>query len=166
MTSSFTNITDSSFHPINLLEEIIISKNWVFDRPIEDEIYIEVPTKYSNLIIQVSWLKNQGKIEIRSFFYIKMDFSNNIEIYKLLNLINNKINYGHFIISELKYPTFKNSIIVKNHKDIKFELLREVLNFAIIESERFFPVFQLVLWGCKKAEEAILFFDFQTEGKS
>ena len=62
-----------------------------------------------------------------------MDFSNNIEIYKLLNLINNKINYGHFIISELKYPTFKNSIIVKNHKDIKFELLREVLNFAIIE---------------------------------
>ena len=49
MTSSFTNITDSSFHPINLLEEIIISKNWVFDRPIEDEIYIEVPTKYSNL---------------------------------------------------------------------------------------------------------------------
>tara|TARA_Y100001960_G_C14609821_1_gene795147 strand:+ start:258 stop:758 length:501 start_codon:yes stop_codon:yes gene_type:complete len=166
MTSSFTNITDSSFHPINLLEEIIISKNWVFDRPIEDEIYIEVPTKYSNLIIQVSWLKNQGKIEIRSFFYIKMDFSNNIEIYKLLNLINNKINYGHFIISELKYPTFKNSIIVKNHKDIKFELLREVLNFAIIESERFFPVFQLVLWGGKKAEEAILFFDFQTEGKS
>tara|TARA_B100000686_G_C16053427_1_gene601071 strand:- start:274 stop:561 length:288 start_codon:yes stop_codon:yes gene_type:complete len=95
-----------------------------------------------------------------------MDFSNNIEIYKLLNLINNKINYGHFIISELKYPTFKNSIIVKNHKDIKFELLREVLNFAIIESERFFPVFQLVLWGGKKAEEAILFFDFQTEGKS
>ena len=166
MTSSFTNITDSSFHPINLLEEIIISKNWVFDRPIEDEIYIEVPTKYSNLIIQVSWLKNQGKIEIRSFFYIKMDFSNNIEIYKLLNLINNKINYGHFIISELKYPTFKNSIIVKNHKDIKFELLREVLNFAIIESERFFPVFQLVLWGGKKAEEAILFFDFETEGKS
>ena len=166
MTTSLADIADSKFHPINLLEEIIISKNWVFDRPIEDEIYIEVPTKYSNLIIQVSWLKNQGKIEIRSFFYIKMDFSNNIEIYKLLNLINNKINYGHFIISELKYPTFKNSIIVKNHKDIKFELLREVLNFAIIESERFFPVFQLVLWGGKKAEEAILFFDFQTEGKS
>ena len=133
MTSSFADFTDSRSHPINLLEELIISKNWVFDRPIEDEIYIEVPTKYSNLIIQVSWLKNQGKIEIRSFFYIKMDFSNNIEIYKLLNLINNKINYGHFIISELKYPTFKNSIIVKNHKDIKFELLREVLNFAIIE---------------------------------
>ena len=28
------------------------------------------------------------KIEIRSFFYNKMDFSNNVEIYKLLNLIN------------------------------------------------------------------------------
>ena len=68
MTSSFTDLTDSKFHPINLLEEITISKNWVFERPIEDEIYIEVPTKYSNLIIQVTWLKNKSRIEIRSFF--------------------------------------------------------------------------------------------------
>ncbi len=166
MSSSFVNLTDSKSHPINLLEEIIISKNWVFERPIEDEIFIEVPTKYSNLIIQVTWLKNRGRIEIRSFFYNKMDFSNNIEIYKLLNLINNKIDYGHFIINENKYPTFKNSIIIKDHNSIKFDLLREVLNYAILESERFFPMLQLVLWGGRKAEEAIMFFDFKTEGKA
>ena len=128
MTSSFTDISDSKSNPINLLEKIIISKNWVFERPIEDEIYIEVPTKYSNLIIQVTWLKNQSRIEIRSFFYNKMDFSNNIEIYKLLNLINNRIDYGHFVVNENSYPTFKNSIIVKDHINIKFDLLREVLN--------------------------------------
>ena len=166
MASSFTNLTDSKFHPINLLEEIIISKNWVFERPIEDEIYIEVPTKYSNLIIQVTWLKKQGRIEIRSFFYNKMDFSNNPEIYKLLNLINNRIDYGHFTINDNKFPTFKNSIIIKNNKNIQFDLLKEVLNYAILESERFFPILQLVLWGGKKAEEAILFFDFKTEGKA
>ena len=62
MTSSFADFTDSRSHPINLLEELIISKNWVFERPIEDEIYIEVPTKYSNLIIQVTLLKNQCRI--------------------------------------------------------------------------------------------------------
>ena len=166
MTSYYTELTDSKFHPINVLEEIIISKNWVFERPIEDEIYIEVPTKYSNLIIQVIWLKNQSRIEIRSFFYNKMDFSDNVEINKLLNLINNKIDYGHFIVDENKHPSFKNSIIVKDHKNIKFDLLREVLNYAILESERFFPILQLVLWGGKKAEEAILFFDFKTEGRA
>ena len=166
MTSSFTDLSDSKSHPINLLEKIIISKNWVFERPIEDEIYIEVPTKYSNLIIQVTWLKNNGRIEIRSFFYNKMDFSNNIEIYKLLNLINNRISYGHFIINENNYPTFKNSILVKDSNNVKFDLLKDVLNYAILESERFFPMLQLVLWGGKKAEEAILFFDFKTEGKA
>ena len=79
MTSSLANFNDSESHPINILEELIISKNWVFERPIDDEIYIEVPTKYSNLIIQVTWLKNQSRIEIRTFFYNKMDFSNNKE---------------------------------------------------------------------------------------
>ena len=166
MASSFTHLSDSKSHPINLLEEITISKNWIFERPIEDEIYIEVPTKYANLIIQVTWLKKKSRIEIRTFFYIKMDFSNNIEIYKLLNLINNRIDYGHFIIDENSYPTFKNSIIIKDHENIKFDLLREVLNYAILESERFFPILQLVLWSGKKAEEAILFFDFETEGKA
>ena len=166
MTSSFTDLSDSKSHPINLLEKIIISKNWVFERPIEDEIYIEVPTKYSNLIIQVTWLKNKSRIEIRTFFYNKMDFSDNTEIYELLNLINNKIDYGHFILNENSYPTFKNSIIVQDHINIKFNLLREVLNYAILESENFFPILQLVLWGGKKAEEAILFFDFQTKGTS
>ena len=166
MASSSIDLIDSKSHPINLLEEIIISKNWIFERPIEDEIYIEVPTKYSNLIIQVNWLKNQSRIEIRSFFYNKMDFSDNVEIYKLLNLINNRINYGHFIINENSYPTFKNSIIIKDYKSIKFDLLKELLNYAILESERFFPILQLVLWGGKKAEEAILFFDFKTEGRA
>ena len=166
MASSFIDLIDSKSHPINLLEEIIISKDWIFERPIEDEIYIEVPTKYSNLIIQVNWLKNQSRIEIRSFFYNKMDFSDNVEIYKLLNLINNRINYGHFIINENSFPTFKNSIIIKDYKSIKFDLLKELLNYAILESERFFPILQLVLWGGKKAEEAILFFDFKTEGKA
>ena len=166
MASSFIDLNDSKSHPINLLEEIIISKNWIFERPIEDEIYIEVPTKYSNLIIQVNWLKNQSRIEIRSFFYNKMDFSDNVEIYKLLNLINNRINYGHFIINENSFPTFKNSIIIKDYKSIKFDLLKELLNYAILESERFFPILQLVLWGGKKAEEAILFFDFKTEGRA
>ena len=166
MTSSLANFNDSESHPINLLEEITIRKNWVFERPIDDEIYIEVPTKYSNLIIQVTWLKNVDRIEIKSFFYNKMDFSDNVEIYKLLNLINNKINYGHFVINESKYPTFKNSIIVKDPTNIRFDFLKEILNFAILESERFFPTLQLVLWGGKKAEEAILFFDFKTEGKA
>ena len=166
MASSSIDLIDSKSHPINLLEEIIISKNWIFERPIEDEIYIEVPTKYSNLIIQVNWLKNKSRIEIRSFFYNKMDFSDNVEIYKLLNLINNRINYGHFIINENSFPTFKNSIIIKDYKSIKFDLLKELLNYAILESERFFPILQLVLWGGKKAEEAILFFDFKTEGRA
>ena len=166
MASSFIDLIDSKSHPINLLEEIIISKNWIFERPIEDEIYIEVPTKYSNLIIQVNWLKNQSRIEIRSFFYNKMDFSDNVEIYKLLNLINNRIDYGHFIINENSFPTFKNSIIIKDYKSLKFDLLKELLNYAILESERFFPILQLVLWGGKKAEEAILFFDFKTEGRA
>ena len=164
MKSSITGVNNLKLNPINLFERIIISKNWAFERPIDDEIFIEIPTKYSNLIVQVTWLKKEERIDIRASFYLKMDFSSNIEIYKLLNLINNIINFGHFQINSNKYPTFKNSISFCDEKKPEFHLIEETLNNAVSESERFFPAFQLVLWAGKKAEEAKSFLDFKTEG--
>ena len=166
MSSTYTNTASFKLNPINLFEKIIISNNWAFERPIDDEIFVEIPTKYSNLIVQITWLKSHHRIDIKASFYLKMDFSNNIEIYKLLNLINNEICFGHFQINSNKYPTFKNSIFFKGMKATKFQLIEEILNEAISESEKFFPTFQLVLWGGKKAEEAIIFQDFKTEGKA
>jgi len=166
MGSSYPNTGNFHINPINLFEKIIISNNWAFERPIDDEIYIEVPTKYSNLIIHVRWLKNEEKIDIKASFYLKMDFSNSHEIYKLLNLINNTICIGNFQINENKYPTFRSAIFFEDSKNSKSDILKKMLCFAISESEKFFPAFQLVLWAGKKAEEAIMFLDFATEGKA
>ena len=66
MTSSYSNVFDFRFNPINEFEDIVISNNWAFERPIDNEIYVEAPTKYSNLIIQVTWLKKEQKIDTLS----------------------------------------------------------------------------------------------------
>ena len=63
-------------------------------------LYVEVPNKYSNLIFQISWSRKEQTIDLKASFYIKMDFSRNDEIYKLLNLINYSTNIGHFQINE------------------------------------------------------------------
>ena len=69
MASSFTHLSDSKSHPINLLEEITISKNWIFERPIEDEIYIEVPTKKVELKLELFFI-------IKWIFLIILKFIN------------------------------------------------------------------------------------------
>ena len=166
MSASYSNIIDFKFNPINIFEKIVISNNWAFERPFDEEIYVEVPNKYSNLIFQISWSRKEQTIDLKASFYIKMDFSRNDEIYKLLNLINYSTNIGHFQINESKYPTFKYSIIFNDIKNLKHDILKRTLNHAISESEKFFPAFQLVLWAGKTAEEAILFSDFTTEGKA
>ena len=88
MSTSYSNIIDFKFNPINIFEKIVISNNWAFERPFDEEIYVEVPNKYSNLIFQISWSRKEQTIDLKASFYIKMDFSRNDEIYKLLNLIN------------------------------------------------------------------------------
>ena len=166
MPTQYSNTIEYRFNPINIFEKISISNNWAFERPLDEEIYVEVPTKYSNLIIQISWSKKDQTIDLKASFYIKMDFSTNDEIFRLLNLINNTINIGHFQINESKYPTFRYSMIFNDIQNLKFDILNRTLNYAISESEKFFPAFQLILWAGKKAEEAIMFLDFATEGKA
>ena len=92
MPTQYSNTIEYRFNPINIFEKISISNNWAFERPLDEEIYVEVPTKYSNLIIQISWSKKDHTIDLKASFYIKMDFSTNDEIFRLLNLINNTIN--------------------------------------------------------------------------
>ena len=72
----------------------------------------------------------------------------------------------NFQINENKYPTFRSAFFFKDSRNSKSDILKKMLCFAISESEKFFPAFQLVLWAGKKAEEAIMFLDFATEGKA
>jgi hypothetical protein len=77
-------------------------------------------------------------------------------IYELLALANEKLWLGHFDLStEDNSPAFRHAILLRGLLAASAEQVEDLVDIALSECERFYPAFQLVVWGGKRAAEAI-----------
>ena len=79
-------------------------------------------------------------------------------IYESLGLINEQLWLGHFEMwSGSGLVVFRHSTILDTREDegLSLEQAEAIAEAAVEECERFYPVFQFVLWGGKSPGEAI-----------
>jgi hypothetical protein len=77
-------------------------------------------------------------------------------VYELLALVNEKLWLGHFdVASDDNAPAFRHAVLLRGALGASVEQIEDLVDIALSECERFYPAFQLVLWGGKSAEDAI-----------
>jgi hypothetical protein len=52
-------------------------------------------------------------------------------------------------------PTFRHTLLLRGSSGATSEQLADLVEYAINESERFYPAFQFVIWGGKSPREAV-----------
>ena len=63
---------------------------------------------------------------------------------------------GHFdVCSDTNLPMFRHAILLRGALGASVEQLEDLVDMALSECERFYPAFQLVIWGGKVPEEAM-----------
>ena len=78
------------------------------------------------------------------------------KLFELLALANEKLWIGHFgLESEDGVPVFRHSVLLRGAPGASAESLEDMVDIALTECERFFPAFQLVLWGGKAPADAL-----------
>ena len=77
-------------------------------------------------------------------------------VYELLALVNEKLWLGHFdVASDDNSPAFRHAVLLRGALGASVEQIEDLVDIALSECERFYPAFQLVVWGGKTADEAI-----------
>ncbi len=154
-------------NPIDLLENMISSKSWSFERRGLDEIVIEVHGKWDDMLVFFSWEKNMKALHISCLMDIRSEEKNRPQIYELLAVVNDQLWVGHFNLwHEQNMPVFKHSILIDNTKTLIPERLEEVMNIAIKECEKFYPAFQNIIWNGKSQDETISALLLDTMGEA
>jgi hypothetical protein len=90
-------------------------------------------------------------------------------IYEALSLINEQLWLGHFEMwSGSGLVLFRHSTILDTRGDegLSLEQAEAIAEAAVEECERFYPVFQFVLWGGKSPGEAISAALIDTHGEA
>jgi hypothetical protein len=112
------------------------------------------------------WRPEDQVLQFLAFPDIKVGLEKRTAIYEALSLINEQLWLGHFEMwSGSGLVVFRHSTILDGD-GLSLEQAEAIAEAAVEECERFYPVFQFVLWGGKSPGEAISAALIDTHGEA
>ena len=156
MTSLHTASKDENHHPIDIVEQLAEFNEWSFDRRSDEEMAVQVPGSWCDYGLHFAWNSHMEAIHFTCAFDIRVTENKKGRVHELLALINEKLWLGHFIIwSDEGLLMFRATLALRGQQGMTVEQTEDLVETALIECERFYPVFQYVIWGGKPPAEAI-----------
>lgn len=156
MSASLQLDRDRATNPLDILEQIIASNEWAFERRSDGEMAAEAPGKWCDYGLHFSWSHEISAMAFTCAFDMKVPAEAREKLYELLALANDRLWIGHFGIEcDDGVPVFRHSVLLRGAQGASAESLEDMVDIAITECERFFPAFQFVLWGGKAPAEAL-----------
>jgi hypothetical protein len=156
MSASLQLDRDRATNPLDILEQIIASNEWAFERRSDGEMAAEAPGKWCDYGLHFSWSHEISAMSFTCAFDLKVPAEARDKLYELLALANDRLWIGHFgIEAEDGVPVFRHSVLLRGAQGASAESLEDMVDIAITECERFFPAFQFVLWGGKAPADAL-----------
>lgn len=156
MTASFLDSTSLSPNPLDIAEQLIESREWLFDRPMDEELLAEVTGSWCNYRVWFTW---QPELEVMIFscaFDNKIPDAGTKKLYPILAAVNEKMWLGHFdLCSQDHVIMFRHALLLRGGKGATSEQIEDLIDIAINECDRFYPAFQSVVWGGNQAQEAL-----------
>lgn len=158
MTSLLTNhaIVDIP-NPIDEAEQLAGINEWTFERH-QDELTILMEGDYADMQMRLYWREAYRTLQIANIIDLKIPEAKQDDIYRVVGMINERMWIGHFEYwPQEKSVLFRHASLANDPMSSGFseEHLAMLIETAVGECERFYPVFQFILWGGMNAEDAI-----------
>ena len=153
------------YNPIDLVEHIFANQKFELDRRNLNEVAVEVQGKWNNMVLFFAYEKNMNCMHLSCLMDIKTIIQDRSKVFELLALANEQLWMGHFSYwTEQNMPVFKHSIIINQEDENLTDKLSQIINIAIKECERMYPIFNVVLTKDMDPQRAMSPLMMETQG--
>ena len=167
MSTRPTESEGSLPNPLDLVEEVVSAHDWPFDRCSTDEMVVDIAGQWCDYHLHFAWLEDLGAMHFSCALAMRVPKGKRGPIHQLLSLINEKLWLGHFDVGDDDgLPIFRHTSLLRGARGPSVEQLEDLVDIAITECERFYPAFQLVVWGGKAPADAIQMALIDTVGEA
>jgi hypothetical protein len=154
-------------NPLDVIEQVVVTNDWVYDRRADDELAVEVPGQWCNYSLYFAWREDMAALHFTAAFEMKVPPHKRPPLYELLAIINEKLWLGHFgLWEEEGAPMYRHTLLLRGASSMVPEQVEDLVDIAIGECERFYPSFQFVVWGGKSARDAVSASLLETVGEA
>ncbi len=154
-------------NPLDTVEQVILANDWAFDRRADDELSVQVPGQWCDYSLFFAWCEEVSALHFTCAFDMRIPNGRRREVHDLLALLNEKLWLGHFgIWDDEGLPMFRHALLLRGAPGASLGQLEDLVDIAVSECERFYPVFQYVVWAGKTPDEALQSAMIETLGEA
>jgi hypothetical protein len=157
MTTLFINqdVTPET-NPLDVVEQVICHNEWPYERIGDEEITAAVSGAWCEVHLRYMWRADVNIMQIAAVFDMRVPKAKRQQIYETLSLANERIWLGHFELwSDEGMIIFRHASLMEDQSQISGTQIEALTHTALTECERFYPVFQFVIWADKDPESAV-----------
>ena len=156
--------------PIDMLEHYFTALGWSCERSGDDEIVSNHQGSWSQYELRAIWREEDQVLQFLALPDIRVAADKRSAVYEVIGLINEQLWLGHFELwSSSGLVLFRHAALLNNEGDsgsLSLQQAETLVEAAIEECERFYPVFQFVLGADKTPQEAIAAALIETQGEA
>jgi hypothetical protein len=164
-----TDFGDDRSSPIEALEGWYEAHGWQAERLNDDEIVASVNGSWGQYELRGVWRDDDRVLQFLAFPDLRVPDTNLGPVYEVLSLINEQLWLGHFELwTSQGSLLFRHAVLLDgaDEPSLSIEQAEMLIEASIQELDRFYPVFQFVLWGGKTPKEAIAAAMVETRGEA
>jgi hypothetical protein len=167
MSFSPADLAGESNNPIDLLEELVVANEWLFDRSSDHELVVETTGRWCDYRMFFVWREDLHALYFTCVFDTRVDEDKRVPVTELVCRVNEKLWLGHFDVSaDDRLLMFRYTLLTRSWRNIAAEQLEDVVDIAIAECERFYPALQFVVWAGRSPSEAMASAMIETVGEA
>ncbi len=153
LTESFL---EEDIHPIDIVENIAEHKSWDFDRIAEDQIAMAVEGRWRTYSITLAWSAYDETLRMVCTFEMEPPAHKHGVLFEALNEINDQCWAGAFTYwTEQSLMVYRYGLLLSGGQVASADQISTLISSAVATSERYYPAFQLVVYGDHSAKDAM-----------
>lgn len=159
---------DGGQSPIDSLESWFEARGWPCERLGEDEVLATAKGAWGDYELRGVWRDDDSVLQFLAFPDIRVGDAPSAALYEAVGMVNEQLWLGHFELwASGGTLLFRHAVLLTGDDPVLTLTQAEtVVEVALDELDRFYPVFQFVLWGGKSPKDALAAAMVDTRGEA
>ena len=154
--------------PIDMLEAWFEAHGWSNERVGDEEIVASTQGAWGSYELRGVWRDDDNVLQFLGFPDITVSGHQTAAVYETIGLVNEQLWLGHFEMWATPGTVlFRHAVLLGGDEPgLSLDQAETLIEAAVDELDRFYPVFQFVLWGGKSPKDAIAAAMVETRGEA
>jgi hypothetical protein len=153
--------------PLEMLAALFDARGWDYNMSSDEEVSAEFKGSWTSYQIRAIWREEDNALQLLVIPDVSVPTEKRDDIYTALGLINEQLWLGHFDLwSSNGMLLFRHGSLLPPNGLLGVDQAQTIIDVALDECERFYPVFQFIIWGGKSPQDALAAALIETHGEA